>query len=286
MGTVIFDGVAYGMLLFLIAVGLSITMGLMNYVNLAHGTFAMVGGYAASLAMQHMAVSFYASLVAAFLVAAAIGAICERLLFRRLYRASALDQLLMSIGVVFVSIAGATYFFGPAVQPFTLPHSLQGRVVFAGVEAGYYRLFLIACGIVVFAALMLAMTRTRYGAMVRASVDNQRVAEGTGIRVQRLFLLTFSLGCGLAGLGGALSLGTLGLEPTFPLKYLVYFLIVVCVGGAGSIVGPFVAALIVGLVDVAGKYYLPETGAFLIYVFMVVALLIRPNGILSRKALA
>ncbi|QET06397.1 MULTISPECIES: branched-chain amino acid ABC transporter permease [Cupriavidus] len=286
MGTVIFDGVAYGMLLFLIAVGLSITMGLMHYVNLAHGTFAMAGGYAASLAMQHMALNFYASLVAGFVAAAAIGAICEGLIFRRLYRSSPLDQLLMSIGVVFVSIAGATYFCGPSVQPFALPASLQGRMTILGVEAGHYRLFLIACGIVVFAALRLAMTRTRYGAMVRAAVDNQRVAEGTGIRVQRLFMLTFSLGCGLAGLGGALSLGMLGLEPTFPLKYLVYFLIVVCVGGAGSIVGPFVAALMVGLIDVAGKYYLPEIGAFFIYVFMVAALLIRPNGILSRKALA
>ena len=130
------------------------------------------------------------------------------------------------------------------------------------------------------------MNRTRYGAMVRAAVDNQRVAGGTGIHVQRLFFLTFSLGCGLAGLGGALSLGMLGLEPSFPLKYLVYFLIVVCVGGAGTVTGPFIAALLVGVVDVAGKYYLPEAGVFLIYVFMIGMLLLRPNGIVPKKGLA
>ena len=122
--------------------------------------------------------------------------------------------------------------------------------------------------------------------MVRAAVDNQRVAAGTGIHVQRLFLLTFALGSGLAGLGGALSLGMLGLEPSFPLKYMVYFLIVVCVGGAGTITGPLVAALLVGVVDMAGKYYWPEAGAFLIYVFMIVTLIVRPNGLIPRKGQA
>jgi len=145
---------------------------------------------------------------------------------------------------------------------------------------------LIVCGACVFGALMLVLSRTRYGAMVRAAVDNQRVAAGTGIHVQRLFLLTFALGSGLAGLGGALSLGMLGLEPSFPLKYMVYFLIVVCVGGAGTITGPLVAALLVGVVDMAGKYYWPEAGAFLIYVFMIVTLIVRPNGLIPRKGQA
>lgn len=286
MGIVIFDGVAYGMLLFLIGVGLSITMGLMNFVNLAHGAFAMVGGYVASTLMSRLGLGFAASLAAAFLAAAAVGAVLEFLFYRRLYRAHALDQVLLSIGIVFVSIAAFTWFFGPSMQPFKLPEVLDGRLSFAGVEVGRYRLFLIVCGVLVLTTLLLGLGKTRYGAMVRASVDNQRVARGTGIHVQRLFLLTFSLGCGLAGLGGALSLGMLGLEPTFPLKYLVYFLIVVCVGGAGTITGPFVAALLVGIVDVAGKYYWPETGAFLVYVFMIVMLLLRPNGIIPRKGLA
>jgi len=285
MGIVIFDGVAYGMLLFLIAVGLSITMGLMNFVNLAHGSFAMVGGYAASLLMSRFGVGFFPALAAAFVAAALIGAVLEFLFYRRLYKAHPLDQVLLSIGIVFVSIAVFTYFFGPTMQPFQLPPLLDGRVSLAGLEVGRYRLFLIVCGVLVFAGLLLGLGKTRYGAMVRAAVDNQRVARGTGIHVQRLFFLTFSLGCGLAGLGGALSLGMLGLEPTFPLKYLVLFLIVVCVGGAGTVVGPFVAALVVGVVDMAGKYYLPEAGAFLIYVFMVVTLLLRPNGLIPRKGL-
>ena len=286
MAIVLFDGVAYGMLLFLIAVGLSITMGLMNFVNLAHGSFAMVGGYAAAVLMNRYGLGFYPALGAAFVAAALVGALFEFVLYRRLYKAHPLDQVLLSIGIVFVSVASFTFFFGPTMQPFTLPASLDGRLSLLGLEVSRYRLFLIVCGLVVLAALLLGLGRTRYGAMVRAAVDNQRVAAGTGIQVQRLFFLTFSLGCGLAGLGGALSLGMLGLEPSFPLKYLVYFLIVVCVGGAGTITGPFVAALLVGIVDMAGKYYLPEAGAFLIYVVMIVMLLARPNGIIPRKGLA
>ena len=286
MGIVIFDGVAYGMLLFLIAVGLSVTMGLMNFVNLAHGSFAMVGGYAASVVMNRYGLGFLPALVAAFVAAAVVGAVLEFLFYRRLYRAHPLDQVLLSIGLVFVSIAVFSYFFGPTTQAFQLPPLLDGQVSLGGFEVGRYRLFLIICGVLVLGVLLLGIGKTRYGAMVRAAVDNQRVASGTGINVQRLFFLTFSLGSGLAGLGGALSLGMLGLEPSFPLKYLVYFLIVVGVGGAGTITGPFVAALLVGIVDVAGKYYLPEAGAFLIYVVMIIMLLLRPNGILPKRGIA
>jgi branched-chain amino acid transport system permease protein len=286
MAMVLFDGVAYGMLLFLIGVGLSITMGLGKFVNLAHGAFAMVGGYAASLAIQRWGLGFFPALAMSFIAAGALGALLEIAFFRHLYRSHPLDQVLLSIGIVFVAISVTTYFFGPTMQPFSVPPALEGRVWVLGLEVSRYRIFLIVCGLLVLAGLMLALTRTRYGAMVRAAVDNQRVAAGTGIHVQRLFFLTFSLGCGLAGLGGALSLGVLGLEPTFALKYLIYFLIVVCVGGAGTIAGPFVAALLVGVVDVAGKYYLPEAGAFLIYVVMVATLLVRPNGLIPRKGLA
>lgn len=285
MAIVIFDGVAYGMLLFLIGVGLSITMGLMNFVNLAHGSFAMVGGYAASGLMNQAGLGFFPALIAAFVAAALAGAVLEIALYRRLYRAHPLDQVLLSIGIVFVSVAAFTWAFGPTLQPFTLPPVLEGQVSLGGLQVGRYRLFLIVAGALVLALLMLGLGKTRYGAMVRAAVDNQRIAGATGIHVQRLFFLTFTLGCGLAGLGGALSLGMLGLEPSFPLKYLVFFLIVVCVGGAGTITGPFVAALLVGIVDVAGKYYLPQAGAFLVYVFMIVMLLWRPNGIVPRKGI-
>jgi branched-chain amino acid transport system permease protein len=286
MGIVIFDGLAYGMLLFLIGVGLSITLGLMNFVNLAHGAFAMVGGYAASLAMTHWQIPFLASLALAFVAAAVAGAILEWVFFRRLYRAHPLDHVLLSIGIVFVAVAGATYLFGPGMQPFRPPLWMQGQITLLGLEVGAYRLFLIGVGIAVLLLLMLLLETTRYGAMVRAAVDNQRVAKALGVRVERLFFLTFAFGCGLAGLGGALGLGILGLEPTFALKYMVYFLIVVCVGGAGTLLGPFVAAVLVGIVDVAGKYYYPEAGAFLIYVVMVLVLLVRPRGLIPKRGQA
>lgn len=283
MATVLFDGVAYGMLLFLMAVGLSVTLGLMNFVNLAHGSFAMVGGYAASIAMSRWDVGFLTALAGAFMAAAAVGAVLEVLLHRRLYRAGPLDQVLLSIGLVFVSIAACTWLFGPTMQPFQLPAWLDGRIGIAGLEVVRYRLFLIVCGGVVLAALLLGLGRTRYGAMVRAAVDNRRVAAGTGIQVPRLFFLTFSLGCGLAGLGGALSLGMLGLDPYFALRHLVVVLMVVCVGGAGTVTGPFIAALGIGIVDVAGKYYLPQAGSFLVYAAAIALLLNRPDGIVRRK---
>ncbi|NYT64499.1 branched-chain amino acid ABC transporter permease [Alcaligenaceae bacterium] len=283
MATVIFDGIAYGMLLFLISVGLSITLGLMNFVNLAHGVFAMVGGYAALLAMNSWGLGFLLALGVAFVVAAVVGGVLEVLLFRHVYRGSPLDQVLLSIGVVFVATALASWLFGPSVQLFTLPTWLQGQYSFLGLALGRYRSFLVLSGLVVMVLLVLGVSRTAYGARVRAAVDNVRAAQGLGINVQRLFFLTFSLGAGLAGVGGALSLELLGMEPAFALKYMIYFLMVVAVGGAGTLLGPLMAALLIGVVDMAGKYYLPATGAFLVYIVMVLVLLLRPNGLLTPK---
>ena len=281
---VLFDGVAYGSLLFIISIGLSVTMGLMNFVNLAHGAFAMVGGYACVIVMTRLGVPFLASLPIAFVVAAAAGIALERTLYRRLYRAAHLDQVLFSIGLVFMSIAAATYFFGPQQQPVQLPGFLRGQVHVLGLDLGAYRLFLIALVVVITLALTWLVERTRFGAEVRASVDNQQAAAGLGINVYRVFSLTFMLGSGLAGLGGGLGIDVLGLDPTFSLKYMVYFLLVVAVGGAGTIKGPFAAALILGIFDVAGKYYLPQVGAFVIYVAMVVLLLVFPYGLAGRRA--
>jgi branched-chain amino acid transport system permease protein len=286
MGIVIFDGLAFGMLLFLMGVGLSITMGLMNYVNLAHGAFAMVGGYVAAIAMDRWHVPFLPSLALSFVAAAMVGALLEFVFFRRLYRADPLDHVLLSIGIVFVFVAAFTYWFGPTMQASNPPEWLQGRISLFGAEVGAYRSFLIVVGVVVLGLLQLLINKTRVGAMVRAAVDNQRVAAGLGVRVDRLFFRMFSFGCGLAGLGGGLGLNVLGLDPSFPLKYMIYFVIVVCVGGAGTITGPFLAAALLGIVDVGGKYYLPEAGAFLIYAFMVVLLLLRPHGLIPKKGLA
>ena len=280
---VLFDGIAYGSLLFLISLGLSVTMGLMNFINLAHGAFAMFGGYLAVWLMTRWGVPFLATLPIAFVVIGAVGAVMERVLYRRLYNASALDQVLFTIGLTFMSIAGAVYFWGPSQQPMSLPAYLRGQVHVAGVDLGVYRLFLVAMVIVISVALWWLVEKTRFGAQVRASVDNAQASAGLGIRVDRVFTLMFALGTGLAGLGGALGIDVLGLDATFPLKYMVYFLLVVAVGGAGTIHGAAIAAVILGIFDVAGKYYVPQVGAFIIYFLMVALLIAFPAGLFGRR---
>ena len=283
MLTILFDGIAYGMLLFILACGLSITLGLMNFVNLAHGAFAMAGGYVTVILMNRYGISFYLCLPAAFLVTALIGAALEVTLYRRLYRASHLDQVLFSIGLVFMAIAAADYFMGGQQQLINLPAELRGRFDFFGIGIGRSRLFVIVICAVLTVALQLALTRTRFGSQLRAAVDDGRVARGLGINVSTIFVLTFALGSGLAGLGGALGADMLGLDPNFPLKFLIYFMIVVTVGGTSSITGPFIAALLLGIADVAGKYYLPQAGAFIIYAVMILVLILRPHGLFSRE---
>jgi branched-chain amino acid transport system permease protein len=280
---VLFDGIAYGSLLFIIAVGLSVTLGLMNFVNLAHGAFAMVGGYVCVVLMSNAGVPFLATLPVAFVVAAIVGLVLERTLYQWLYKASPLDQVLFSIGLVYMSIAGATYIFGSTQQPVSLPSYLRGQVHVLGLDLGVYRLFLIVVVALLTLALQLLLDRTRFGSQVRASVDTASAAAGLGIIVSRVFALTVALGSGLAGLGGGLGIDVLGLDPTFPLKYMVYFLLVVAVGGSGTIKGPLVAALILGVFDVAGKYYVPQIGGFIIYALMVALLIVFPAGLYGRR---
>ena len=279
---VLFDGLAYGMLLFLISVGLSVTLGLMNFVNLAHGAFGMLGGYVCVIVMSRWHVPFLAALVPAFVGAALAGLVLERILYRRLYRGSHLDQVLLTIGLTFMAIAVATFLFGPQQQSLRLPEYLSGQMSVFGVDLNVYRMFLLAVGVVLTIALTLVLEYTRFGASIRASVDNPRVAEALGIRVGLVFQIAFAAGSGLAGLGGALGVEVLGLDPVFPLKYIVYFLLVVAVGGTSSLKGPLYAALLLGVVDVAGKYYIPQVGAFIIYAMMVILLILRPQGLVSR----
>jgi len=280
---VLFDGIAYGSLLFIVSLGLSVTMGLMNFVNLAHGAFAMAGGYVTVVAMTRLGIPFLAALPLAFLVTALAGAVLERTLYRRLYGASHLDQVLFSIGLTFMAIAAATWVFGPTPQPVHLPDYLRGQVRIAGVDLGIYRLFLVAVVAALTALLAVVVRATRFGAQVRAAVDDARVARGLGIDVDRVFAVTFALGSGLAGLGGALGIDVLGLDPTFPLKYMVYFLLVVAVGGAGHIPGTLATAMLLGVLDVAGKYYVPQAGVFVIYAAMVALLIAFPAGLFGRR---
>jgi branched-chain amino acid transport system permease protein len=282
--TVVFDGIASGLLLFLISVGLSVTLGLMNFVNLAHGSFAMLGGYICVVLLNRHGVPFLAALPVVTIASALAGVVLERTLYRRLYGASHLDQVLFSIGLVFMSISIAHFFFGAQQQPLQLPPMLSGQFNLPGVDVGVYRLFLIVIGVSIAIALQWMIAGTRFGAQLRASVDNPRTARGLGIDVDRVFVLTFALGSGLAGLGGALGVEMLGLDPEFPVKYIVYFLIVVAVGGSGNIKGSLYASLIIGICDVAGKYYVPQIGAFVIYAVMVATLIFRPQGLFGRGA--
>ncbi|MGZ3308248.1 MAG: branched-chain amino acid ABC transporter permease [Xanthobacteraceae bacterium] len=280
---VLFDGFAYGMLLFLLSVGLSVTLGMMNFVNLAHCSFAMLGGYVAVTLTNEIGWPFLASLPVAFLAAAVVSIAFERVLYRRLYRATDLDQCLLTIGIVFISVAVAAYVYGTIQQPLNVPAYLRGTVSVMGQSVGVYRLFLIGVSLVVTLVLVATLEYTRFGAQVRAAVDNQRMARGLGIDVDRVFAITFALGSGLAGLGGALAVEIVGLDHAFAFTYLVYVLIVVAVGGLGSIAGSFVAATLLGISDMAGKYYFPELGAFLIYFVMVTLLMWRPAGLFGRR---
>ena len=282
MLTLLFDGIAYGMLLFVLAVGLAVTLGLMNFINLAHGAFAMAGGYITVLLMNRLGVPFLACLPLAFLGAAALGAALEPTLYRRMYNKPHLDQVLFSIGLVFMAVAGVDFFVGPTQQSIQLPDWLRGRFDIEWVGIGKYRLFIIVVCAALTLVLQWVLSRTRFGSQLRASVDDPRVAGGLGLNVNRFFLLTFAVGSGLAGLGGALGAEVLGLTPDFPLKFMIYFLIVVSVGGTTTITGPLLAALLLGIADVAGKYYLPKLGAFIVYTLMVVILLVRPQGLFAR----
>ena len=282
MITVLFDGIAYGMLLFVLACGLSVTLGLMNFVNLAHGAFAMAGGYAAVVLSSQAGVPFLLTLPIAFLVPAVIGAVLERTLYAQLYGRSHLDQVLFSIGLVFMAVSTAEYFMHSSKQFPVLPEYFKGRIEIFGVGMGVYRLFIIAlCGVLTL-LLQGILVGTRFGSRLRAAVDDRRVASGLGINVGVIFLSTFALGSGLAGLGGALAGEVVGLDPTFPLRYMIYFLIVVTVGGTTSITGPLIASLLLGIADVGCKYYVPALGGFIVYTFMIVVLLVRPQGLFTR----
>jgi branched-chain amino acid transport system permease protein len=280
---VLFDGFAYGMLLFLLSVGLSVTLGMMNFVNLAHCAFAMLGGYVTVTLMNGFGWPFLATLPFSFLAAAVVSVGLERTLYRRLYRATDLDQVLLTIGLVFMAVAIAAYVFGTTMQPISMPSYLRGSINVWGVNLALYRLFLIGVALVITVVLVGALEYTRFGAQVRAAVDNQRMARGIGINVGGVFAVTFALGSGLAGLGGALAIDIVGLDPNFGFTFLVYVLIVVAVGGLGSIGGSFAAATLLGISDVAGKYYVPELGAFLIYFVMVTLLMWRPAGLFGRR---
>ena len=282
--SVAFHGVAFGMILYVISVGLSVTMGLMGFTNLAHGVFAMAGGYVLVSALARFQMPFPLALLLSFVLVAAVSVVLERLLYSRLYGAAELEQVLFTIGLIFMSVAVARLIYGTLQQPVLLPDYLKGQFSLLGRDFPAYRVFLIAFSAAMIGALWFGIERTIWGAMVRAAVDNRAMAQSIGINTKRLFTITFAVGSGLAGLGGALGADIVAIQPTYPFEQLVYFLIVVSVGGLGSLRGPFVAALLIGITDTACKYWLPQFGAFFIYVATIGLLLWRPAGLFGRRA--
>jgi branched-chain amino acid transport system permease protein len=280
--SILFLGLAYAMILYIISVGLSVTMGLMGFVNLAHGAFAMAGGYITVTLMNRYGVPFGAALLLAFILVALLSVVLERTLYARLYGAGELEQVLFTIGLVFMAVAVVRKIWGSLPQPITLPAALSGQIDLGFRSFPTYRSFLIAFSLVLILLLWLGIERTNFGARLRAAVDNRRMAESLGINTSRLFTLTFALGSGLAALGGGLGADILAIYPGYAMEYLVYFLMVVAVGGLGSIRGPFVAALLLGIGDTACKYLVPELGAFFIYLAMIGLLLWRPAGLFGR----
>jgi len=280
--SILFDGLAYAMFLFIVSVGLSVTMGLMGFVNLAHGAFAMAGGYIVLSATRAWGVPFFLSLLVAFFIVGAVSVVFERVLYSKLYKATELDQVLLTIGLAFMAIATFTYIYGPIPQSIHLPEYLNGQINVGFRTFPVYRAFLIVVGAALIAVLWYGFERTNIGAKIRAAVDNRRMAQSIGINVDRLFTLTFAVGSGLAAIGGGLSIPLLGLSPSFAIIYLVFFLLVVAVGGLGSFKGTLVAAIVLGIFDTGGKYLYADAGGFFIYAVAVLILLVKPAGLYGR----
>jgi branched-chain amino acid transport system permease protein len=277
-----FYGIAYGTVLYFLAVGLSVTLGLMRFINLAHGVFAMAGGYLTVTAMSRLGVTFLVGVVIAVVVVTAAAMLLERTLYRRFYGAPILDQVLFSIALIFMSIAIARYIYGPLAQPIEMPGWLSGRVDIGIGVFPAYRVFLIAIGILLAIAIWFGIERSRFGASVRAAVDNRQMAESVGINVNRIFTVCFGLGTGLAALGGSLGADLLPIHPAYPNDYLLYFLVVVAVAGMGNIGGAFAVALGFGIIDTVIRYFVPEAGRILIFVLVMAVLFRKPHGFAPR----
>lgn len=280
---VLFNGLASAMILYIIAIGMSLTMGMMRFVNLAHGSFAMAGGYGLVWFGESQGIPFWLAIGASVVVVTLGSWVLERTLYRRLYGASELEQVLFSIGLIFVAAACARYLFGPSPQNVTVPDALRDQIALGTFTVSSYRTMLVVAGFILFAGISLLMDKTSMGARLRAAVDNRRMAETIGIRTDLLFTFTFCLGSALAALGGALGAEVLPIRPSYAFDQLNYVLIVVAVGGLGTLYGPFIAALLLGIADTACKYWVPELGAFFIFAAMVALLLWRPNGVFSRS---
>jgi branched-chain amino acid transport system permease protein len=276
------DGVSYGMILFLISSGLTVTLGLMRVVNLAHGAFAMLGGYLALAAGRHLGFGLFPAMLIGIVGTVLIGLLLERTVYQWVYKTNELGQMLMTIGLTFVIISVVTLLFDTSLHTLPVPAFLDGNVDLAGVLVSKYRGFLVVVSCAIALSVWYVIERTDFGARLRASVDNAKMARAVGIDVRLVFAVTMAAGCGLAAVGGILGTQWMALQPYYPLKYLVPVLTVVAVGGLGSLKGSFIAALLLGLGDTFGRYLLELGGGFVIYALVVLFLVIRPNGLFAR----
>ncbi|MBN9499859.1 MAG: branched-chain amino acid ABC transporter permease [Alphaproteobacteria bacterium] len=281
--SIAFDGIAYGMVLFIISIGLSIMMGLMRVVNLAHGAFAMIGGYLASYAMRGLGMNYAIAIIAAVIGTIVISIPFEILLYRRIYRKSdALTQLLLTIGITFFIIGVANFLLGPTLKSIPLPAALSGPMDIGFRMVPTHRIFVIACGVIVALLLWFLIEKTEFGVRLRASVDNSDMADSLGIRTEWIYAATFALAVGLGAFGGVVGAELMPIEPYYALRYIVTFLVVVSVGGAGSIVGAIAASLLLGFADTTGKYLAPEYGEFFFYLVVILIVFMFPRGLFGR----
>ncbi|MCF6370264.1 branched-chain amino acid ABC transporter permease [Rhizobium halophilum] len=276
------DALAYGMVLFVISIGLSVTMGLMRVVNLAHGAFAMIGGYIASYAARDLGLGYAAAVLLAVAGTVLIAIPIERLLYRRIYGAPELTQVLMTIGITFCIIGIANFVFGPTLKTIPLPDTLRGSADLGFRSIATHRIFAIICGLLVAAALWFLIEKTAFGIKLRAAVDNAAMAAALGVRTEFVYAVSFAVAIGLAALGGVVGAELLPVEPYYALRYMVTFLVVVSVGGAGSIPGALLACLLLGAIDTTGRYLAPEYGEFFFYLAVIIIVILFPRGLAGR----
>ncbi|QSY97893.1 branched-chain amino acid ABC transporter permease (plasmid) [Rhizobium bangladeshense] len=276
-------GISYGMVIFLISIGLVVTMGLMRVVNLAHGAFAALGGYLCTYLVTAQSLPFGVAVICATIGVSVFSLGLEKVVYTRIYKASELDQVLLTIGLMFVTVAGLNFFFGPNVQPSRLSPALEANIDILGRSVQVYRLFVVGVGATIVAGLWFLFEKTSFGARLRAAVDNRPMAQAIGIDVASLYSKAFVLGSGLAAFGGAVGYGMLPIEPLYPFKYLTIIMIVVALSGFGNMKSAAVVSILVGVVDTAGRYFFPTYGAFVIYGFLIAYLLLRIEGGFKRK---
>ncbi|MCH8467212.1 MAG: branched-chain amino acid ABC transporter permease [Roseinatronobacter sp.] len=269
------------MLLFLLSIGLTVIFGLMHFVNLAHGALYALGAYFAATVAS--TAGFWVALLVAPLGVAVVGMALYGGLIQRMRKSGPMAQVLVTFGLIFVLLDLTRIFWGDLALAISPPAALSGRVDVLGVGYPAYRLFIIGLGVAIFAALALVLGRTQIGAMIRAGVDNDAMAACMGINVERLFFIVFCVGCGLAGLAGAVAAPLLSVTPGMGLEILIPTLIVIVIGGLGSLKGAIAGSLIYGFVQTFGAVMLPGMASILIYALLAAVLLLKPVGLFPAK---